>query len=308
MEEDLLVPIKTGESFENSRPDRGTSDFEQYLGWELSVDSAYQACNVMTASQGSRLFCFNMTLKDDRIFLWYHDPSGTVYTTEFLSLIHDFEKAAALIVSIACCTPEQFGVLPNSIMHPATPYPANFPPASLQDNSFSMEHPTTKRTVRVTLKGPIFAQYGLVGRRTFLYSIETDPKQSDQELTMKLSYQASNRPMEHELLKVAKEAKVQHLPEAHMWADMWNLSDGVRAIFYDESGGEAEYQDRTLRAIVYTRYNPIQPLFTDRCDLIPVMVDQMIDCECQLFPRHDETLISSLRPARPALQSEHASP
>ena len=64
-----------------------------------------------------------------------------------------------------------------------------------------------------------------------------------------------------------------------MSADVWKLSDGVRNVFYELSGHRAEYEDKILRAIVYTRYASIKDLFAERCELIPVMVDQLIDCE-----------------------------
>ena len=83
----------------------------------------------------------------------------------------------------------------------------------------------------------------------------------------------------HELLSIALKAGVKHLPAVHMWADLCKLSDGMRGLFYEQMGGEASYEDRNLRAIVYTEYCPIKKLFSERCDLIPVMVDQIISCK-----------------------------
>ena len=51
-----------------------------------------------------------------------------------------------------------------------------------------------------------------------------------------------------------------------------------------ERGGPSEgskkaYEDRVFRAIAYTAYESIRDLFVEKWELIPVMVDQMIDCE-----------------------------
>ena len=38
------------------------------------------------------------------------------------------------------------------------------------------------------------------------------------------------------------------------------------------------YEDRVFRAIVYPQYHSIKELFTDCFELIPIMVEQIIDC------------------------------
>ena len=39
------------------------------------------------------------------------------------------------------------------------------------------------------------------------------------------------------------------------------------------------YEDRVFRAIVYSQYQSIKVLFGEHFELIPIMVDQMIDCK-----------------------------
>lgn len=139
--------------------------------------------------------------------------------------------------------------------------------------------------VRLKLQKFIFAQYVLQGRRTFLYDAQATPVVSKNGLIVKFSYQASTRTPEQDLVAIARKAGVKHLPWIHMWGDLWKLSDSTRQVFLEKSGGTAEYEDRTLRAIVYARYSPVKTLFVERCDLIPVMVDQMLDCGFYIFVR-----------------------
>lgn len=256
-------------------------------GRQAALQSASYALEVLSCTYGTRLFCKAAIVKDDRLFLWYYDACGTICTEEYLSIIHDFATVAAVIVGMARCTPEQLGSLPSSVMKPPVPYPRAFPPANLTGNYLHMRHPKTNRKIRVTLEDSIFTQYTLTGRRTFLYEAVTSPAISLRRLVIKFSYQVTTRPKEHELLEHARDAGVGHLPQVLMWADLWKVSAGVRKRFDKMKGEKAkaktktkpEYEDRVLRAIIYIRYEPLRTLFPKRSDLIPVMVNQMIDCE-----------------------------
>ncbi|PSR76325.1 hypothetical protein PHLCEN_2v8557 [Hermanssonia centrifuga] len=248
---------------------------------QASVDGRVQAggyaLEVMSCSYGTRLFCLGNIIKDDKMSMWYYDASGYIRTRETLSIFEDFEKVAAVLVAFASCTPSQFGAMPSIIKPPSSaPYPRSFPPASLQGHTLTIKHPETSENIHVTLEDPIFAQYVLVGRRTFLYGIRTSPVQR-KKLIIKFSYQVRARQAEQELVKKACSAGVEHLPEIHFWADLWQMSDGVRKLFYEDEK-ELPFQDRTLRAIVYTRYTPIVELFSKSCEFLPLMVDQMLDC------------------------------
>lgn len=257
------------------------------VGGDGAVQSGSYALELLSCTYGTRVFCTGFVVKDDRVFPWFYDASGVIHTTEFISMIADFEQFAALLVAFACCTPEQLGAMPTSIMKPHIPYPRNFPPQNLSGHIVYIQDPNNERRIRIKLQDHIFSQYSLLGRRTFLYNAQTTPMISRNGLAVKFSYQASTRVPEQDLVAIARQAGVKHLPQIHLWGDLWKLSDSTRQIFLEKSGGAAEYEDRTLRAIVYTRYSSIKTLFVERCDLIPVMVDQMLDCEsCMLVWSH----------------------
>ncbi|KAJ3535782.1 hypothetical protein NM688_g6929 [Phlebia brevispora] len=245
---------------------------------DMSIQVSTYALELLSCTYGTRSHCLSISIKDDEVFCWYHDASGIVYTEDHISIIDNFELFAALIVGFACCTPEQFGILPSSVVRPRVPYPRNFPPPNLDESTLTIADAHTKQDVAVTFEEYLLSQYMLVGKRTFLYAIDTEPVLTKQKLIVKLSYQVTSRKEEHQLVDTAKKAGVPHLPEIHLWGDIWKLSDGARAAFLSGSDGNATYEDRVLRAIVYTRYSPIKPLFAENCLLIPVMVDQMLDC------------------------------
>ncbi|PSR88530.1 hypothetical protein PHLCEN_2v5135, partial [Hermanssonia centrifuga] len=197
---------------------------------KASVDGRVQAggyaLEVMSCSYGTRLFCLGNITKDDKMSMWYYDASGYIRTRETLSIFEDFEKVAAVLVAFASCTPSQFGAMPSIIKPPSSaPYPRSFPPASLQSHTLTMNHPETSENIHVTLEDPIFAQYVLVGRRTFLYGIRTSPPIQRKKLIIKFSYQICGRHPEQELVKKAHLAGVEHLPEIHLWEDLWQMSD-----------------------------------------------------------------------------------
>ncbi|KAJ3528416.1 hypothetical protein NM688_g8002 [Phlebia brevispora] len=278
-EEDLLAKGSSRDS--NGSSKRGnSSSFSQEIevGQQAATQSGAYALEVLSCTYGTRVFCHGVVLKDDKLTLWYYDASGIVYTKQFLSLVHDFEMVAALIIGIASCTPEQFGAFPPSIMKPPTPYPRSFPPANLEGNVLQLQHPDSGKRIRLTLKESLYTQYVLLGRRTFAYVVDTSPALSTNGLIAKFAYQASTRKAEHDLVSVARSAGVKHLPTVHMWADLWKVSDGIRKIILSDNEDQGKYEDRTLRMIVYSRYAPIKKLFTDHCNLIPLMVEQMLGC------------------------------
>ncbi len=227
-------------------------------------------------------------LKDDKLFFWYYDACGVVYTNQHFSLIHDFEKAAAIFIALASCTPERFGMLPTSIIKPPTPYRKAFPPRDLTGSVLSVRHPESGKRFKITLKDSLYTQYILAGRRTFAYTMDTSPKLSKQGLMAKFSYQVNSRRPEHEFIDIAREAGVEHLPDFHMWADLWKMSDGARRVFFADDEHESAYEDRTLRIIVNTEYGSIKTLFSERCELIPVMLNQMVNCECRFARAYAE--------------------
>ncbi|PSS06641.1 hypothetical protein PHLCEN_2v3597 [Hermanssonia centrifuga] len=244
---------------------------------DATVQAGGYALEVASCTYGTRLFCLGIVMEDDRLSLWYYDAVGVVRTQETLSIIHDFETFAAVHVGFACCEPSQWGAIPPVIKPPpSAAYPEHFPPLSLRGYTFDTSVRSTGEKVTITLEEPIFSQYNLVGRRTFLYAIKTKSKTLKKPMIVKFSYQVTTRRPEQDFVKIAREAEVGHLPEIHMWEDLWKMSDGVRAAFHEKSN---DYEDRILRALVYTQYLPLKELFSKSCDLIPEMVNQMLDCE-----------------------------
>ncbi|THH01962.1 hypothetical protein EW026_g802, partial [Hermanssonia centrifuga] len=240
------------------------------------VQAGGYALEVAACTYGTRLFCLGEVIEDDKVSLWYYDAAGIVRTRETISIIHDFEKYAAVVVAFGCCDPFQFGALPSVIRPPlSSPYPENFPPRTLKGYSLEMTMPETNEQVILTLQDHIFTQYSLVGRRTFLYAIKANSKPLKKPLIAKFSYQVTARRAEQELVEIARKAGVEHLPEVHLWGDLWDMSEGVRAAFHIKS---EDYEDRVLRGLVYSKYLPLRELFSESCDLLPDMIDQMVDC------------------------------
>ncbi len=252
------------------------------------------------AHTGSRSFCVGIVLDNDKVSFWFYDAAGYVSVNTTLSLFADFEKVIAIIVGFGCLTHEQWGAIPPIISPPAeAQYPAHFPPKSLAKHSFDMLHPISKDQIRVTLTKPVFTQYSLVGRRTFVYNTKTNV----QPLVVKIAYQVVTRKPEHEIVALAKEAGVEHFPEVHMWCDLWKLSDGTRRIFYDLSlemsknkDEIANYEDRIIRALVYTKYQPLKTIFSKSWKLIPELINQMLDCKSLILLVY---VIIDLVPKRP---------
>ena len=145
-----------------------------------------------------------------------------------------------------------------------------------------MHEPMTEVTSSpITLGEHVFSQCSLVGRRTFLYAVNVKkgPSCEAHEAVVKFAYQTVVRAREQDLVGKARAAGVKHLPKIEMSADLCNLSDFIRKDFVDANSIGLAYEHRTLRAIVYHRYRPLKEVFPEHCLLIPVMVDQMIDCE-----------------------------
>ncbi|THG96597.1 hypothetical protein EW026_g5264 [Hermanssonia centrifuga] len=238
------------------------------------------ALETVACSYGTRLFTTGLVMQDDKTSLWYYDACGVIRTKESLSLFDDFEQIAAILVAFACCEPSQWGSLPPNIVKPprSSPYPESFPSNNLKGYTLEMTLSEGGNKVHVTLQDPIFTRYSLVGRRTFLYAIKTNSRKLRKPMVAKFSYQATTRKREQDFIEVAREAGVGHLPEIHMWGDFWNMSEGVRAIFFKRCGPDHEYEDRVFRGIVYSQYFPLKDLFSKSCELIPTMVYQMLDC------------------------------
>ena len=273
-------------SSERKRVCSSGPEVDELDGWQAAVQSGAYALELLSSTYGTRVSCIGSVVKDDRIYPWFYDSTGIVYCTQFTSLISDFELSASLILSFASCSPEQLGYLPESLFIPRVPYAAAFPIRNLTGHRVKLIDERSRKIANVTLQDPLFTAYTLVGRRTFLYTAEASPPVARRPIAVKFSYQATTRAKEQDLVERARNAGVGHLPTIHVTADLWKLSEGIRSRFFDGGGDASDYEDRTLRAIVYTRYASIKTLFAQRCELIPVMVDQMLDCKLTHTPLH----------------------
>ena len=274
---DLLTAIDEVRDLEEARPGQPRHS-AAYAGGQAALQAASYALEMMACTYGTRLYALCLILQDDVITLWFYDACGVIYTVQYVSILRNFETFAAIIISLAALSHEQFGMLPASIMIPHKPYYRKFPPERLDETTLYIPDPLTSERVEVTLDQSIYAQYVMVGRRTFLYSVAKNSRTA-QDLIMKFSYQVTTRAKEEDIVAAAKRKKIAHLPDVCMSADLWHMSDGVRSAFCDAEGMKIEFEDRSLRAVSYPKYRPLKDLFVDRCDLIPVMVDQMLDCE-----------------------------
>ena len=263
---------------------------------EGSVQCASYAAELLSGTYGSRVSCFGVVVVDDLLFFWHYDPTSIVYTAQKLSFILDFEAAAAAILAIADCTAERFGAIPSSVMEPPQPYPQIFPPCTLRGYSFSMPSVDGRNAFRCTLQDPVNTSYGLTGRRSFIYTATIRPTPdgySKNSVIVKFSYQLNTRQPENAIVKLAHDSGIDHIPDIHAYEDLWLLEDGRRtmdqrcrstmerhgAVTDTDNIEEKRYEDRVLRATAYTAYESIRVLFKEKWELIPLMVDQMIDCE-----------------------------
>ncbi|KAJ3534416.1 hypothetical protein NM688_g7142 [Phlebia brevispora] len=228
LEADLLAGIDLGSS--SKKKDSENPNYDLAVGKHAAIQSGAYALELLSCTYGTRSFCHGAVLKDEKVSLWYYDAAGIVYTKQYLSLVRDFEKVAAIIVGSACCEPEQFGAIPPSIMKPSIPHSKSFPPNNLRGSTLNVRHPTTGKRIRITLKDSLYTQYVLLGRRTFTYTMKA-PSISKSDLIAKFAYQVNTRRPEHELVTIARGAGVGHLPVIHMWADLWKMSEGTRRIF-----------------------------------------------------------------------------
>ncbi|PSR75732.1 hypothetical protein PHLCEN_2v8916 [Hermanssonia centrifuga] len=248
-----------------SKKQKSDSSDSDIIRKNVQLQAGGYALELASCTYGTRVFSLGSIVRDDKMSLWYYDASGYVRTAENVSVMKDFEKFAAIMVAFACGEPKHWGALPDIISPPSSiPYPVSFPPPSLKGHTLEMVPPDTVEPVKVTLGKPVFTQYGLVGRRTFLYRIKTNTVVAQTPLVIKFSYQVVSRKREQDMVEVARKAGVEHIPKVHMWRDLWKLSEGARAIFHG--------------ALVYTRYIPLKALFKTAWHLIPHMADQILDC------------------------------
>jgi hypothetical protein len=110
------------------------------------------ALEMLGSTDGTRLHCLGMLLRNDLVSLWYFDASGVVCApksegrgTKSLSLINDFEHVAGIFIALAYCDEEQFGAIPKSIL--ARPSNYNFPASDLSGHTVDFSSEIEKSSV-----------------------------------------------------------------------------------------------------------------------------------------------------------------
>ena len=189
-------------------------------------------------------------------------------------------------------------------------------PTDLHDNRFSVTRVDTQAEALITLESSVATEYSLTGRRPLVYNAQLTPilrsaQKSKDRVIVKLAYQLASRGTGHDLVDHAMHSGVGHLPTIVAQADLWKLEDHAREVeirkervtrakktialrelgALRDTQGFALFEDRVLRAVVYPEYGSLAGLFRTYPELIPVMVDQMIDCE-SLLPGRTSRLIT----------------
>lgn len=269
---------------------------------DVHYQAASYALEVLSSTNGTRIHSLGSVIKRDLISFWYYDASGAITTDEkqSLSLVDDFEEVAAVLVAIACCDAARFGAMPGVTPPKGKKHPKHFPSPSLSGYTISMPLPHKRRARQpemvVTLDKPLFCQYSIVGRHTIVYaataSVQVGRRKTN-AVIVKISQQARGRRPEYDFLAAAHEAGVDHLPELHSARDLYNLSDGVRGVFMRKDPGYHKiFEDRVLRAIVYTEYIPLVQFLAESPHApryLQIMANQMVQCLYDL--RYDAKIL-----------------
>ena len=255
---------------------------------DAAAQSAGYALELLSNTRGTRLFVTSALLVDDKISFWRYDPTGIVHTPYDHSILFNFDTVAVIILLLARSTPETLGALPVITgIHP--PQSAVYPLTSLAGSALWLPRPDPSGThsenaVEVTLTEHISSQYALCGRHTVVYRAEAKSLKTDRNLIIKLSFQPNRRMPEQDLVQRGLDRHVDHLPEIHLAGTLWTLVDirtRAEAFFQPPRlpSPAPVREDRELRAVVYTEYYPLKPLFTKYPTLIPEMAKQILSCE-----------------------------
>lgn len=252
----------------------------------VATQAAGYALELLTTSSGARNHCIQLVVDGSDIQFWYYDAGGIIYSDR-MCWMSEFHKFAAIIVAFALLDLPGWGIggVPNFVP-PASPLPDSpLLPTSLTGYSLMMPCPTEQdgekpRDVRVILGNEVFTQRNLVGRRTVVYEVTTEPTISDKPLVLKMSMQPCDRVPEHELLIDAAEKGVGHIPKVHLWMNkesVWRLSDGVWGRVFDKNEDGKAYKNCCQRLVVFTKYEPVEHIVS--AANMHSIFSQLIQCE-----------------------------
>ncbi|KAJ3487009.1 hypothetical protein NLI96_g3836 [Meripilus lineatus] len=267
-----------------------------------SEKMANYALELLSCTSGTRTHSLQLYVDGHRLKLWYYDAGGIIHS-EWMYWMHDLPKFASIIIAFAQLNMGPWGIgdIPNlkppPISTPSNPTSPTSPlPKSLSGYTLVMSREAkngSPQQVKVTLQNEVFIQNRLVGRRTIVYDIKTEPKISEKPLVLKMSMQASSRVPENEFLQDARSSGMDHLPEVHLWSTKeseWHLSQGVWGKLFplQEANKEPadatkepedvseQYEDRCQRLIVFTKYKPVEGILCAQ-NLHYIMM-QLINC------------------------------
>ncbi|CAL1712042.1 unnamed protein product [Somion occarium] len=241
------------------------------------------ALEMLASTHGTRLHSIIPLIQGSKVQFWYADASGFVVSTE-ICWISNFDKFAALLVALNCCTEEDMGLRMPGITLPTKKgrHPSPDPPLTLQGATLTMEHPDGGN-IEVTMGEEIFTQYSLVGRRTNVYNIKTSPGVADCDLVIKMSFQPVCRHPEQDILRLAENAGVEHIPKAYIWTNQrteWRLSNGIRGRFWPDNSTDQYYDERSFRWIIFKKYYALEKAL-DPLNM-GYLFRQLLDCVNQL--------------------------
>ena len=247
------------------------------------VTMANHALEMLSSTNGTRSSFIQCLVVGDLMRFQYTDSTGIVWSTHF-SWIRELEKFAAILVALAHCDQETFGITVPGLT-PLSPMMVSIPPTSLRGYYLDMLYQGA--SVRVTLGEPIYVQHSLVGRATRVYEATTNAIiPGSPKLVIKISMQLLNHKPEIELLLKAIEANVgDHLPKPYIWStgrQPWCSSDGVWGLMYPENDVTKSYKPRRQDILVLTRYTPLKDI------LKPENMDSLFG---QLFARKSHLLV-----------------
>lgn len=253
---------------------------------EGASQSGSYALELLSGTHGTRLFALGAVLQDDKFSLWRYDPTGILRSKTEISFVSKFETAAVIILLLARSTPEELGAMPTSIFKPPSSNPIQYPLTSLSGCSLDVSDPSrAAKNTCITLREHVFSQYALCGRHTMVYKAEAEPRVTDHNIIVKMSFQPKRRTPEQDLVAHGLKYGVEHLPEMHLSGTLWTLQDIGRKAHQKSSNRVSrkkktdKYEDRQLRIVVYTEYYPITTLFAEHPTAIPIMAEQILSCE-----------------------------
>lgn len=192
---------------------------------------------MLTSTEGTRVHAWGLNFDGPTMWVSRYDASGIMQSYP-VHIFKEFPRFAAIIMAMSLFNREQWGV------QTAVDYPVGAPviPQTLQGSMFSFKLGDVDHTV--TLGKSAFIRCGLFGRNTNVHKA-TCESLGEGALAIKFSQTLHSRhESEAELIQIAKDAGVSHIPDVYASRSMAPMSQGVRGKVY--RSGEARLSSRKL--------------------------------------------------------------